>query len=141
MQPELNSSTTSATLMLLLFPPPVPDELRPIPFLGRKQGGGEGLGKARVVEADAEIVFRVVAIRPGIPGVPNAGVADVKGVSASTPSRYIGVSGTPSQKTRPTWCSRNWTPAKRVLTRSFLPPWRSLGRGRRPAQTGSVSIN
>jgi len=41
--------------LIPLLPPPVPDELRPIPLLGGEQGGGEGLGKARVVETDAGI--------------------------------------------------------------------------------------
>src|SRR3546814_17588290 len=76
LQPELNSSTTSMALILLL-PPPVPDELRPIPFLGGEQGGGEGLRKARVIETDAEIGFRVIARRPGIPGVTDAGVTKI----------------------------------------------------------------
>ncbi len=40
--------------------------LRPIPLLGEEQGGGEGLGKARVVKTGAEIVLRVIARRPDV---------------------------------------------------------------------------
>ena len=38
-----------------LLPPPVPDELRPIALFGGEQGGGEGLGQARVVEDEFRI--------------------------------------------------------------------------------------
>ncbi len=46
-----------------------------ITFLGGEQGSGEGLGKARGVEMDAERVWRAIARRPGILGVTDAGVA------------------------------------------------------------------
>ena len=41
--------------MTAFLPPPVPDELRPTPFLGPEQGGGKGLGQARVVEDEFRI--------------------------------------------------------------------------------------
>ena len=57
LQPELYNLTTSLALILLLFPPPVPDDPRPITLLEVGQGGGEGFGKARVVETDAETEY------------------------------------------------------------------------------------
>lgn len=43
--------------------PPVPDELRLVSVLGLKQGAADGFRQARIVEADTQVVARVLAVR------------------------------------------------------------------------------